>query len=394
MDVIDAVCLWAVHRRMRRRRQMRERKYWVHPILKTRLSHSLYVTLYPKLREHDEKFFNYFRMSIKSFDDLLEIIKDSLEADENAIRYCISPQEKLIVTIRYLSTGCSITDLHYNYKIGVSTLTGIIRQVCQIIWIKLKNTVMSEPNKQKWLEISTGFEKRANFPNCIGALDGKHIRITQPPDSGSIYYNYKNFFSLVLMALCDSNYCFVWVDIGGYGKDSDSGLYKESTLYKKLTEKKLDIPDPKPLIIDNEDTKVPFVIVADEAFGMTENLMRPYGGKMLSYEKKIFNYRLTLARRYVECTFGIMCSKWRILHRPLDVKIDFAEAIVKAICTLHNYVRVRDGFNYEDTLYTPPLSNLSSTYTGRHVRDADMIRNKFTNYFTNEGKLEWQDKMI
>jgi len=196
------------------------------------------------------------------------------------------------------------------------------------------------------------------------------------------------------MALCDSNYCFVWVDIEGYGKDSDSGLYKESTLYNKLTEKKLDIPDPKPLIIDNEDTKVPYVIVADEAFGMTENLMRPYGGKMLSYEKKMFNYRLTLARRYVECTFGIMCSKWRILHRPLDVKIDFAETIVKAICALHNYVRVRDGFNYEDTLYTPPLSNLSSTYTGRHVRDADTIRNKFTNYFTNEGKLEWQDKMI
>jgi len=79
---------------------MRKRKYWVHPILKTRLSHSLYVTLYPKLREHEEKFFNYFRMSIKSFDDLLEIIKDSLEADENAIRYCISPQEKLIVTLR------------------------------------------------------------------------------------------------------------------------------------------------------------------------------------------------------------------------------------------------------------------------------------------------------
>lgn len=69
-----------------------------------------------------------------------------------------------------MSTGCSITDLHYSYKIGVSTLSGIIRQVCQIIWIKLKNTVMSEPNKQKWLEISTGFKKRANFPNCIGAL--------------------------------------------------------------------------------------------------------------------------------------------------------------------------------------------------------------------------------
>ena len=85
--MIDAVCLWVVHRRMRRRREMRERKYWVHPILKTRLSDSLYITLYPKLREHNENFFNNFRMSITSFDDLLKIIKDSVEADENAIRY-------------------------------------------------------------------------------------------------------------------------------------------------------------------------------------------------------------------------------------------------------------------------------------------------------------------
>lgn len=52
------------------------------------------------------------------------------------------------------------------------------------------------------------------------------------------------------MALCDSNYCFVWVDIGGYSKDSDSGLYN------KLTKKKLDIIDPKPLIIDNENMQL------------------------------------------------------------------------------------------------------------------------------------------
>lgn len=80
------------------------------------------------------------------------------------------------------------------------------------------------------------------------------------------------------MSLCDSNYCFVWVDIGGFGKDSDSGIFKQSYLYKKLTEKKLDMPDPRP-ITNNVDIRVPYVIVADEAFGMSENL-RPYGGKI------------------------------------------------------------------------------------------------------------------
>ncbi|CAH2003552.1 unnamed protein product [Acanthoscelides obtectus] len=88
------------------------------------------------------------------------------------------------------------------------------------------------------------------------------------------------------MALCDSNYCFIWVDIGAYGKDSDSGVFKESTLYKKLTERSLDIPDATPIITENKEGKLPYVIVADEAFAMMENLMRPYGGKTLSHGKK------------------------------------------------------------------------------------------------------------
>lgn len=86
--------------------------------------------------------------------------------------------------------------------------------------------------------------------------------------------------------------------------------------------------------------------MADEAFGMSKNLMRPYGGKMLPYEKKIFNYCLTLAPRYVERTF----------------KIDFAENILKVICVLYNYVRIRDGFKYEDTFYTAPLSKLNPSH--------------------------------
>jgi len=89
---------------------------------------------------------------------------------------------------------------------GKSTAAAIIHQVCKVIWRKLKNIVMPQPTKEKWLEISKGFEQNAKFPNCIGALDGKHIRLIHPQNSGSLYYNYKHFFSLVLMALCDSNY--------------------------------------------------------------------------------------------------------------------------------------------------------------------------------------------
>jgi len=84
--------------------------------------------------------------------------------------------------------------------------------------------------------------KNANFPNCIGAVDGKHIRIINPAKSGSNYYNYKHFFSIVLMALVDSNYCFFSIDVGSYGREGDPNIFKKSPLGKKLYDRQLDIP--------------------------------------------------------------------------------------------------------------------------------------------------------
>jgi hypothetical protein len=84
---------------MQRRRQI-YRGYWVHPILRDGLTASVYVTLYPNLRQYEPKFFNYFRMSVTSFDNLSELIKEEITAVANAIWYCISPEEKLIVTLK------------------------------------------------------------------------------------------------------------------------------------------------------------------------------------------------------------------------------------------------------------------------------------------------------
>jgi hypothetical protein len=99
MDVEEAVCLWVLYRRMQRRRQ-RYRGYWIHPIFRDRLTASLYVTLYPNLQQYEPKLFSYFRMSVTSFDNLLELIREEITTDANAIRHFISPEEKLIVTLR------------------------------------------------------------------------------------------------------------------------------------------------------------------------------------------------------------------------------------------------------------------------------------------------------
>lgn len=70
-----------------------------------------------------------------------------------------------------------------------------------------------------WLEIANKFEVSANFPHCVSAVDGKHIRVIKPNKSGSMFLNYKHYFSIVLMAVADSDYNFIYINVGAYGKE-------------------------------------------------------------------------------------------------------------------------------------------------------------------------------
>lgn len=84
-------------------------------------------------------------------------------------------------------------------------------------------TLLPAPTKDQFISIANSFSNKWNFPHVLGCLDGKHIRIRCPNRSGSLYYNYKDFFSIVLFALVDAKYKFIAVDIGRFGREGDSG---------------------------------------------------------------------------------------------------------------------------------------------------------------------------
>ena len=250
--------------------------------------------------------------------------------------YC---QQKLY-TFRFLATGESFQSLAFRFRLGHETVRRIVKETVQVLWRKLQPQDMPVPDKHSWEQIANGFQERWQFPLCAGAIDGKHVQLKAPVDSGSQYFNYKGHYSIVLMAICDAKSKFIAIDVGAYGSSSDGGIFQDSNFFQRLREKTLHLPDP--IQIPNTNTIAPYVFVGDEAFPVLENLMRPFPRKELSNEKRIFNYRLSRARKQIECAFGVLSSMWRILRKPIEVQVDFATDIVKATCVLHNYIQNRN----------------------------------------------------
>ncbi|GBN27202.1 hypothetical protein AVEN_46589-1 [Araneus ventricosus] len=223
------------------------------------------------------------------------------------MRESITPNERLAATLRFLATGMNYEQLKFPTLISPQRLGVIIPETCIAILMCLKDYMKMPESQSEWKCIAQGFENRWNFPHCLGAVDGKHVRITPPPRSGSYFWNYKQFNSIVLVACANSNYEFIWCEVGTNGRISDGGAIKNTIFYEKLVSGGLNIPPPE--TVGGSMFELPYVFVGDEAFALRPDFMKPYAQKLLNTEKRIFNYRLSRTRRIVENAFGILANR-------------------------------------------------------------------------------------
>lgn len=113
---------------------------------------------------------------------------------------------------RFLATGADFQTLSFNFRLGHSTVQKIVIDTSNVIREILSNIVMPQPTTELLLRSAYKVESVWNFPNCVAAIDGKHITIQAPAGSGSLFFNYKKTFSIVLLALVDADYRFIAVD--------------------------------------------------------------------------------------------------------------------------------------------------------------------------------------
>ncbi|XP_054261015.1 uncharacterized protein LOC128985495 [Macrosteles quadrilineatus] len=393
------------------RRSRKNRRWWETRLCNGRANQNPLLNDL-KFQEISGQYKNFTRMSPQDFEHLLNLIGGKITKRDTHMRESISAQDRLAVTLRFLATGDNFNSLQYLFRISRQAIGQIIPEVCQALCDVLQNIkIPAQP--EEWEKIAKDYHNKWNFPHCIGAVDGKHVVIESPTGSASVFYNFKGFFSVVLFALVDADYNYMFVDVGAQGSAGDVAVFENSALGKKLAEGSLDLPEPRPLP-GMESNDIPYFIVGDEAFALSDFLMRMYAGHFpKGSRQRLFNYRLCRARRVVENVFGITASVFRILRKPMALQPEKVSLIVLTITKLHNFLRQR---KHSAERYTPygtfdeeidgevvpgswrNDSSMSSMLPLKRVArrpplSAAEVRDKLSLYFaTVQGRVPWQNK--
>ncbi|KAJ8911775.1 hypothetical protein NQ315_008828 [Exocentrus adspersus] len=133
--------------------------------------------------------------------------------------------------------------------------------------------------------------------------------------------------------MVDADYRFIYVDVGCNGRSNDSTIFRNSSLNIALENNSLAFPDNG-------------VLVGDDAFPLKTNLLKPYSRNNMTLKEKLFNYKLSSARRIVENAFGILVSRFRVFEKPIALLPQTVDLVILASCALHNWLTSTSSIQY------------------------------------------------
>uniref|UniRef100_A0A2M4CSQ9 DDE Tnp4 domain-containing protein n=1 Tax=Anopheles darlingi TaxID=43151 RepID=A0A2M4CSQ9_ANODA len=388
MDLSDDDELLLLLLSLAKKQTRTKRREWVSEFLQARPQMGEFQVL---LESDEDKFFRHYRMSRQSFEDLHKLLKDEISVITTNYRTSITSKERLAVCLRYLALGGSQKHIADSYRIGRSTVSGIVSQVCEKIWQVLQPIYMAVPSREEWENTSMEFQARWGFPNCVGAIEGKHVHLRRPIDESKVC-SYKGFNSLVCLTVVDPMYRFLIVDVGSYGVNGENDILQESNFIEHYCD---NLEYPPPSTLPDSDIISPYVFLGNESFTLKTFLMRPYPKTVCldRIDRKEFNAHLSQARTVVDRAFGILTSNWKVFSKPIDCKPEIADAIVKATCCLHNFLLEQNSrltsvdrkrevqtYRYEADKKNEALKPIGKTNI-RSSRDALEVRDRFAEYF-------------
>ncbi|XP_054828310.1 uncharacterized protein LOC129344072 [Eublepharis macularius] len=327
----------------------------------------------------DRRWMRRFRMSKRTFIDLVEALRPRLQRQNTSLRSAISVERRVAVAIWWLASGTSYQVASDLFGIGKSTVASAVVEFCLAVEVELLSKTVSFGRAIG--QIMDGF-RRMGFPHCVGAIDGTHIPICAPGGRPDQYGNRKNYSSILLQGTVDHRGRFVDAEVGWSGKNHDAFVFAHSAFCVAMDSGSL-IPGNPFMVVDG--VRIPPVVIADGAYPMRRWLMKPYGRTATTQAQKMFDTRLSRARNVVECCFGRLKARWRCLSHRLQVREHNVIAVVTACVVLHNLCESRGhpitgrGAAPETILVSHGEGQELTTHH-RHLAEGKVVRDALAKY--------------
>lgn len=278
--------------------------------------------------------------------------------------------------------GIPARDIASEYMIGLTTVFKIIYEVCDAIVSEFREYIAIPSTIEEWKNIATDIEKERGMPHSLGCIDGKHISIICPKNSGSLCRNYKHNFSLVLLAVAKVDYSFIYVQVGNMGRESDGGIFKNSKLHAYLSTNAANVPPPEP--IPGFNVPVNYFLLGDRAFAKSNLILPPKYGTFLDEKWLKFNKIHSGSRMIIEQAFGILTQRFSILKRPIHASMEHVDKIVMAICTIHNVIiKMFPAMDNEDIQTRTNLESVTSNDVQSVEANVDTTMSFLKDYIFN-----------
>ena len=281
------------------------------------------------------------RMDYPVFMKLVDHLREFLICDLLAFRQdCISPEKRVAIALYYLKDQGSLRMTANAFGVAKSTVSKSIKTVCTLLCDHLGPKLISFPSTVEEMDVvANNFEKKFGIPQVIGCVDGTHIPIKKPMENPHDYFCYKMKYSLNCQAICNEKGIFTNVEVCWPGSVHDARIYANCSVNKAFIEKRL--PRNLKEIVPGH-ALVPPVLLGDPVYPLLPNVMKEYSSNC-NRQEIAFNNRLRSARNQIECAFGRLKARWRILGRCLDVDLDFAPTLIYSCFVLHNYCEISNA---------------------------------------------------
>ncbi|CAJ0603086.1 unnamed protein product [Cylicocyclus nassatus] len=327
-----------------------------------------------------QQFMQFVRLLPNEFEDLYESIGGRLQHPSTHAGP-INGRQRLMIYLRFVAFGGTFVSFALAAGCGRETVSAIVAEVTDVIIDELHEIAFPPLTRERLQAIANATHDRYDYPRAVGFMDGKHVRIEKPAHSGSSYWNYKNYYSIILLAICDCDYRILLYDVGAAGRAGDAGVYRSSAIKEFLDANDHLFPPTEDL---DRVGPVQYHILVDGGFGQDLRFVRPYrDAEADTPEKRRFNSRHSRARRMIESTFGILARRFQILMHPMQVDPARAARIVKALLILHNLLpRRQDTHGGQQGSSEEALHSVERTIAETGASAAKTARERITLYYT------------